>query len=448
MGNTDLGDGAMDSADCEKVEHSILFAAHPTVGHTNALRAIGAQLRAQGHSTGFALVKTRVPFVSFWPEPVRAAAKLPQVILGEGSTILELTPTFSALWHAARLPRATGQSELEIALQLFTSGLKTQAIEIYEHAKRSAASVVVGDYLMPAALLGAKLARLPFVALYHSALPFPAEGAPPFGTTLPVTAMGSQEWIDAENRLERMCLEFDNRIEKVTRELKLPSLGKNLLQRPISPDLNIMATAPVLEPGLRPLVGNVVMTGPCLASKPSIDDEGQSVLASLPKNTRIIYISLGTVFNHQPLVYRLLIEGALKTGAHVIVSAGASFSSLMDLKSDRVLLFQRVPQVPLLERIDCMISHGGNNSVQECLSAGRPMLLIPFGGDQQANARRVERLGVGETLSKDALNSTRIHEALLRLSSDSVVKRASELSMALSKLGGVKAAADAVMAMA
>jgi UDP:flavonoid glycosyltransferase YjiC (YdhE family) len=39
----------------------VLFVAHPTVGHTNALRAIAAELRARGHTTGFAIVRARVP---------------------------------------------------------------------------------------------------------------------------------------------------------------------------------------------------------------------------------------------------------------------------------------------------------------------------------------------------------------------------------------------------
>ncbi len=35
----------------------ILLAAHPTVGHTSALRAIGVRLREQGHWVGFCIAQ-------------------------------------------------------------------------------------------------------------------------------------------------------------------------------------------------------------------------------------------------------------------------------------------------------------------------------------------------------------------------------------------------------
>ncbi|MBM4377794.1 MAG: hypothetical protein FJ086_00575 [Deltaproteobacteria bacterium] len=170
---------------------SILFAAHPAVGHTGALRAIAAERRTRGHGTGFALVNACVPFASAWPEPVQAAARLPALIAKEGAEFLGLQPSLAALRRAVRLPRATGQAELETALALFTGGLEAQARQLAAHAQRIRAAVVAGDYLMPAALLGARLSRLPFVAVYHSALPFPAAGAPPFGTVLPEPARGS-----------------------------------------------------------------------------------------------------------------------------------------------------------------------------------------------------------------------------------------------------------------
>jgi len=75
----------------------VLLAAHPTVGHTNALRAIAGQLRARGHATSFALAGVRVPFIKRWPEPVRAAAGLPAAIEAEGATLRALTPALGAL---------------------------------------------------------------------------------------------------------------------------------------------------------------------------------------------------------------------------------------------------------------------------------------------------------------------------------------------------------------
>ena len=427
---------------------SVLFAAHPTVGHTNALRAIGAEVRTRGHATGFAIVNARVPLVSLWPEPVRAAARLPGDIAAEGAQVLELSASPVSLWYAARLPRATGQAELEIALALFTCGLEAQARQIAAFVRRIDASVVVGDYLMPAALLGANLAERPFIALYHSALPFPADGAPPFGTVLPETARGSAEWREAEARLSRMCTAFDARTARAAKKLGLKPPGDGLLLRPISRDLNILATAPALEPGLLPLAGKVVMTGPCLSKGVALDDAGRAVLDALPCDRRVVYVSLGTVFNNQPAVFRALIAGAAATGAHVVVSAGASLEALVGLRSPSVQIYRRVPQVAILEHVDAVVTHGGNNTVQECLAAGRPMVVIPFGGDQFVNAHRVERLGVGVRMSASTLSVNAVRAALENLSESRVVERAQKLARSLGAYGGTPAAADAVLGVA
>ncbi|MEN9800185.1 MAG: hypothetical protein RL653_3882 [Pseudomonadota bacterium] len=425
----------------------VLFAAHPTVGHTGALRAIGAELRALGHRTSFALVHVRVPLVSRWPEPIRVAAGLPAAISGEGAEVLALTPSPAALWHAVRLPGLSGQDELETALALFTSGLESQAREMAAHVQRVGASVVVGDYLMPAALLGARLAGRPFVALYHSALPFPADGAPPFGTVLPESERGTAAWRAAEARLLRMGARFDERLAGAARRLGLPPVGEGLLLRPLSPDLNLLATAPPLEPGLRPLAGVIRMTGPCLPRAAALGDADRAVLASLPAGSRTVYVSLGTVFNDRPAVFRALVAGAAATGAHVVVSAGASFEAVSDLAAPTVHLFRRVPQVPVLERVTAVITHGGNNTVQECLAAGRPMVVLPFGGDQRANAHRVERLGVGVRLSADPVSPGAVRDALSAVTEPRTVERAQALAQALEGYGGAAAAAEEILAL-
>lgn len=432
----------------------VLLAAHPTVGHTNALRAIGAELRVRGHRTRFALMRARLPAPHLWPEPVRTAAALPSAIEAEGAAVLPLPISLGAIWHASRLPRAVGLGELEVALSLFTSAMEAQALRLasYIHhsgpqplSRRADAPIVVADYLMPAAMLGARRAGVPFVALYHSALPFPNASAPPFGSGLTEADRGSEAWRAAEQRLVELEATFDARVALAARRLCLPPPQAGLLRRPISSDLNLLATAREIEPGLPPLEEPVVFTGPCTPRAAAVDDAGRQVLASLPSAVRKIYISLGTVFNAKPDVYRTLIEGAVSTGAHVVVAAGASLDALAPLRSARVAIFRRVPQVELLTQVDVVLTHGGNNTVQECLAAGRPMVVLPFGGDQIANAHRVERLGVGLRLEVRALSVEGARGALVRVSEPAFAERADALRVALSRYGGVSAAADAIL---
>ena len=48
------------------------------------------------------------------------------------------------------------------------------------------------------------------------------------------------------------------------------------------------------------------------------------------------------------------------------------------------------------------MTHAGQNSFTEALSAGTPMVACPGFGDQLANAQRVERLGVGRQVPRPA----------------------------------------------
>ena len=70
----------------------------------------------------------------------------------------------------------------------------------------------------------------------------------------------------------------------------------------------------------------------------------------------------------------------------------------------RVILFRRVPQLRVLEATDLMVTHGGTNSISECMVAGVPMLAYPGAMDQPGNAARIVYHGMGlmGKLTKDS----------------------------------------------
>ena len=58
------------------------FAAHTTVGHTWAWRAIAAEMRAQGHATDFAMsYGPKLPSVLTPPEALRVGRQLVEALL-------------------------------------------------------------------------------------------------------------------------------------------------------------------------------------------------------------------------------------------------------------------------------------------------------------------------------------------------------------------------------
>jgi MGT family glycosyltransferase len=295
-------------------------------------------------------------------------------------------------------------------------------------------------------MLGAELAQVPYVALYHSGLPFPVEGAPPFGSGLPASARGTPAWVEAERGLTELSSMFDERVGSAARALGMPAYRSGLFTGLVSRDLNLLATVPALEPGLEPLTGPMKMVGPCLPRPADAEASSHPALEVLPESGLRVYVSLGTVFNGKPKVFERVLEGLESLGAHVVVSAGASYGRLKERpRGPRIHLFPQVPQVALLPRVDVVVTHGGNNTVQECLAAGRPMVVLPFGGDQVANAARVERLGVGEGLDVERLTPGRLCEAVNRVRL--ATRRAAVIAKALEGVDGAGVAAAAVVAL-
>jgi len=74
-----------------------------------------------------------------------------------------------------------------------------------------------------------------------------------------------------------------------------------------------------------------------------------------------------------------------------------------------------LPQVTLLRAAAVAVSHAGNNSVTEAMTAGVPLVLLPFSTDQFAGAAALEEAGVGVALDPNAASAADIHDAVERM---------------------------------
>ncbi|HZE05865.1 MAG TPA: nucleotide disphospho-sugar-binding domain-containing protein, partial [Solirubrobacteraceae bacterium] len=104
-----------------------------------------------------------------------------------------------------------------------------------------------------------------------------------------------------------------------------------------------------------------------------------------------------------------------------------------------------LPQTRILPEVDLVITHGGNNTVTECMWFGKPMLVLPIFWDQHDNAQRVHEAGYGLRLPTYALEPDALVAAVDALLTDEQLRgRAAAAGERLRRRPGTVAAADLI----
>jgi MGT family glycosyltransferase len=112
-----------------------------------------------------------------------------------------------------------------------------------------------------------------------------------------------------------------------------------------------------------------------------------------PGDGRLVYLSLGSLGSADVELMQRLIDTLADTPHRVVVSMGPQHDQL-ELASNMVGE-EFLPQVSVLPHVDAVITHGGNNTVTECLYFGKPMVVLPLFWDQYDNAQRMHETGLG-----------------------------------------------------
>lgn len=370
----------------------IVFLNQSTVGHLNTLLSIAIQMKDDGHDIRFLTpgmqgLRTNIQILD-------TGFAIPDRIKRNGLVSELMPPPLSVMWSAVGLPLKSGYAEIIHALNMFSEGLEHYTRHILKFIEIYRPDALVTDFAFPATCLAADIAKIPYVVIYHSGLPFRGKGIPPFGSGLPI---GSDDEAFAKNYIEqenRALKNLDRRINKARQTFGLSPAEPDILRRPYSPWLNLVASADCMEAPRENITQNTFFVGTCFGKRIEIDEFSFDFLR--PDKFKI-YVSLGTVFNNKPDVFLKIMRALDTPDYQVIVSAGGAYQTLKNSATpSNAIIFKSVPQVGLLPKIDLFISHGGNNSINEALSSGKPIIVMPIGGEQADNASRITYLGVGK----------------------------------------------------
>jgi len=103
----------------------------------------------------------------------------------------------------------------------------------------------------------------------------------------------------------------------------------------------------------------------------------------------LVYVTLGTVFNGNVPLFRLVADALADQPFDVVIALGNGIPrEALGEVSGNILVGGYLPQARILERASVVVSHGGYGTVSSALAAGLPLFLLPMGADQPYNAER------------------------------------------------------------
>jgi MGT family glycosyltransferase len=157
----------------------------------------------------------------------------------------------------------------------------------------------------------------------------------------------------------------------------------------------------------------------------------------------LIYLSLGSLGSADVPLMERLVDSLAKTPHRYVVSKGPQHDAY-ELAPNMVGK-EFLPQVSVLPHVDLVITHGGNNTVSECMHHGKPMVLLPIFWDQHDNAQRVHETGFGERLPTYSFTDEEISRAMDGLlGEDALHAKLGEISKRLQANPGNVRAADLI----
>jgi UDP:flavonoid glycosyltransferase YjiC (YdhE family) len=165
---------------------------------------------------------------------------------------------------------------------------------------------------------------------------------------------------------------------------------------------------------------------PCYYIEPAVDlSRRESVFPwhRLKEGAPLLYCSFGSqnrVYLKAQKAIRTVIDAmSAKPDRQMVIALGPSLNhASFGATPPNVLLANVVPQLEVLKRASAMITHGGINSVRECIFSGVPMIVIPIDLDQPLNALRVVRHGIGLMESPGNLSVDRLCAMIETLEND------------------------------
>ena len=356
-----------------------LFVVPPLTGHINPAAGVAAELAGRGH---------RVAWACADPGLVRRLA-------GEEAVVFPCDGPVPGAGDGVRPPEIRGPEALKFLWERFLVPLAEEmAPGVRAAVQEFGPDVVVADQQ---ALAGALVAER-------------------LGVPWATSATTSAEFTDVLAGMPKVAEWLDAVLHGLRDRIGAPSgtasdTASGTADPRFSPHLVLAFSTPELVgPGAR-TGDRIRWVGPSVAARPAPSGFPWDWL---DPSRGTVLVTLGTA--NTDVGARFLREclDALRARADRLQAVIADPAGVLGAADDdkSVLILPAVPQLPLLERVDAVVCHGGHNTVCEALWHGVPLVVAPIRDDQPVVAAQVADAGAGVRVRFGRADATRLGAAI------------------------------------
>jgi UDP:flavonoid glycosyltransferase YjiC (YdhE family) len=333
----------------------VLFTTHPGFGHLNPMAPTAAALQRAGHDVAFACS------ASFGPWIERLGFR--QFPAGLDWLEWESEAAFPELLHVAAATRHTALLR-DVFADAATHAMVPHLLHI---CTTWAPDVIVRNDFEFAACIAAERLGIPDAAIGVDFFLSPQKLKPLVGEQLAYarSAWGLRPYPSLDMLYRNLYLSF------VPPTYQFPDAAVNASIHAIQP--RVTDAAP----------------GECLPEW----------VEQMPTDRPTVYVSLGTAFNRESALFRMIIAALEAEPLNIIVTVGHTQDpESLGVRRPNVHICRYVPQSLLFGRCHAAVISGSSNTTITALSYGLPLVLIPLASTQPLHAMRCTQLGLGVAL--------------------------------------------------
>lgn len=307
------------------------------------------------------------------------------------------------------------------------------------------ADIVVWDYLLLGAGLGAERAGARSAAVIHHINPLPRDGVPPFGPGFaPAKGMpGRMRDAAARRMLERSFMPGLKALNRARVELDLDPL-EGPFDQLLGADLILVLTSPAIDfEGSNP--PNLRYTGAALG--PPATAHWESPWPAGDERPLVVASFSTTYMDQQDLAERTA-EALAELPVRGLLTAGRAIDPSRLPAASNVEVREFVPHSAVFGEASLVVTHAGMGTVHAALAAGVPLLCIPDGRDQNDIAVRVAAHGAGARVRRNARTPAIRRAIEAALADDSLRREAERIGQVLRSEDGAARSANELEAVA